>query len=733
MSNLLEYTFSLKDQASGTLQKLTGKSLEASARFEELREKTQKLHQVSKDFGGSVVSLKQKIDLLQQERDLIPAENLSKIRQYNSEIKRLGGEVERLQSVNGRNPLKNAFTAVREQIPGAELLTNPFVVGSAAVAKATTVALSFEEGMSQVNATAQLQQGELDALGKKLISYGEDSVVPLADIPVAFNKVLSAVGDTDKALQIFPATLKASEAGFVDINIAADAVTNILGAVNLSADKAEYAFDVMFRAMNAGKVEMTELASYMPKVLANTGALVNPLEQVGGAFAFLTTKGADAAQSTVLLQNGLKTLNNAASVEKLQKMGVQVIDPLTKKMRSLPDIAKDLQGQFAKFGGDAEKEMAFMGKLGLDQEAAAFFSLLAKDAEGLADAIRQTSEASGELERTYGLTGNTSNELKKAWNKLQSVALSLGKLVLPIINIGLSVFSEGLGILRDVFSGLLAFVQENQKWFILLGGALAFVVFWMKALELAAILQYVWMMRGAISTTILAAAKAKLATVTALASGAFRGLSAALAANPIGFIIGLVVALGLAVVYMWNNFEGFRGFLFGLWESVKAIFGGMLEIASDTLGGIGKLLRGIIEMDYSIVGGGLKMLDKAGKNYETLGAKVAVAYKKGFDKGVANFQAENPLEALMEKPKELETVFGKPDDPTPTSPDSPIVSGLQSVSGGGSKPVNINITLDALVQGLTIQSQSTGEGAERMREVVIEELQRVLNSANQYA
>ena len=75
---------------------------------------------------------------MQQERDLIPAENLSKIRQYNSEIKRLGGEVERLQSVNGRNPLKNAFAAVREQIPGVELIANPFVVGGAAVAKATT-------------------------------------------------------------------------------------------------------------------------------------------------------------------------------------------------------------------------------------------------------------------------------------------------------------------------------------------------------------------------------------------------------------------------------------------------------------------------------------------------------------------------------------------------------------------------------------------------------------------
>src|SRR5690606_42088554 len=48
-----------------------------------------------------------------------------------------------------------------------------------------------------------------------------------------------------------------------------------------------------------------------------------------------------------------------------------------------------------------------------------------------------------------------------------------------------------------------------------------------------------------------------------------RGLYAALRANPIGFIIGLIGALVAGFMYLWENSEGFRNFWIGLWEAIK--------------------------------------------------------------------------------------------------------------------------------------------------------------------
>lgn len=65
-----------------------------------------------------------------------------------------------------------------------------------------------------------------------------------------------------------------------------------------------------------------------------------------------------------------------------------------------------------------------------------------------------------------------------------------------------------------------------------------------------------------------------IGTIIALINGAktaILALNVAMAANPIGLVIGLITALVATFAYLWNTSEDFRNFWIGLWEGIKNV------------------------------------------------------------------------------------------------------------------------------------------------------------------
>lgn len=66
-----------------------------------------------------------------------------------------------------------------------------------------------------------------------------------------------------------------------------------------------------------------------------------------------------------------------------------------------------------------------------------------------------------------------------------------------------------------------------------------------------------------------------ISTVIGIINGvktAFMALSAVMSANPIGVVVGLIVALIATFALLWNKCEAFRNFWKGLWTGIKATF-----------------------------------------------------------------------------------------------------------------------------------------------------------------
>nr|DAP70156.1 MAG TPA: tail tape measure [Caudoviricetes sp.] len=134
MSNILEYTLSLKDRVSGTLTKIgiaNNKQLETWAK---VQQRVAASDATMKKCGVSLGSLRERVAALRAEKEWIPANNINAIRRSNIEIKSLEGQIRRLESVNGGR-LKAWFGNLKSAVPMVGMLTNPLLWLGAAIYK----------------------------------------------------------------------------------------------------------------------------------------------------------------------------------------------------------------------------------------------------------------------------------------------------------------------------------------------------------------------------------------------------------------------------------------------------------------------------------------------------------------------------------------------------------------------------------------------------------------------
>ena len=169
MANILEYTLTLKDLVSAKLQKIGVTNDAMLDKFGELQLTQAKVTKAFAQMGTSVQTLQQKIALLKAERDLLPIENLSAIRKYNSEIKKLERSITKLQTLNG-SKIKTWFSEALNSLPG--IATNPLILAGAMIGG--SIKKGMEADLQQANITTLLR-GDVEkakALYAQLSDYG---------------------------------------------------------------------------------------------------------------------------------------------------------------------------------------------------------------------------------------------------------------------------------------------------------------------------------------------------------------------------------------------------------------------------------------------------------------------------------------------------------------------------------------------------------------------------------
>jgi TP901 family phage tail tape measure protein len=422
-----------------------------------------------------------KLELLLELKNHL-AQGFTKAHAYvNSQMRDMKDKVSQFSAANTK-----AFTAIQDEVPGAAraigLLKNPYVLAAAAavafgaaVGKSTAMALDWERGMAEVNVTAQLTPVELDKLGKKLLWIGAHGTQAIQDIPTAFNRIISAGLDTDKALEALVPTLKAAKAGFTDVETVAAAG---VATMKSSGQDINTVYDVLFATLNKGNVQFRDIANYLPKIIPGARNAGFSLQEVGGAFAFLTAQGQTAEYTTTGLMNTFKAFSKPETIKGFKSIGVDIFDaqrntkPFLKIMQELSAVmqkAKDKESFIAKFS-----------QIGLDQDAVAAVATMLQNTNELKSTIDFTINSFGQLDNAVKNSKTSTEGWAEGWNKVKFLAIEFGQLFVPIIEwagVKFNSFMEGIInsflIFKMVGAGVVASFKELMTVIEPIGQALA--------------------------------------------------------------------------------------------------------------------------------------------------------------------------------------------------------------------------------------------------------------------
>lgn len=247
-----------------------------------------------------------------------------------------------------------------------------------------------------------------------------------------------------------------------------------------------------------------------------------------------------------------------------------------------------------------------------------------------------------------------------------------------------------------------------------------------------------------------------LAFATGKLTFAQLSLNAAMLLNPIGIVVGAIAVLIGLIVIAWNKFAWFRGGVMGLWETFKLFVTFLKDAVINTVkglidmfSGLGKIIKGIFSGNFDEVKlgakqaasgfansyGGLGIVKAAQEN----GSKIGETWAKGYNKGLDSFAKSKADKKAKDEGAVTDantllgggySLSGANTTNQTINPDDKI----KSIAGGGSKPTNITINLNKeMVGSITVQSTNVTEGAGRIKDIVIEAMAEVLNSANRLA
>ena len=531
----------------GNTELLSQKQKLLSQSIQETKEKLTTLktaaEQANQALGNGEISQEQ-YDALQ--REIIETENELKqleqqARESGAALQEIAAKGEKLKTVG------DSVTNVGEKFMPATAA----VVGLGAAAVKT--AADFDSGMSKVAAISGATGDDLQALRDKAREMGSKTKFSASEAAEAMEYMAMAGWKTTDMLGGIEGIMNLAAASGESLATTSDIVTDALTAFGLKADDAGHFSDVLAAASSNANTNVSMMGETFKYAAPIAGALGFSVEDTAEAIGLMANAGIKGSQAGTSLRT---IMNNLAGEVKIcgSALGEVTIQTTNAdgSMRELSDILVDCRGAFSQL---SESEQAAAAEALVGKNAMSGFLALMnaapEDIDKLSSAIENCDGKSAEMAAT--MQDNLAGQLTILKSQLEELAISFGEILMPAI--------------RSIVSGIQGFVDklnsmdETTKRVIV---TIALIV-----AAIGPVLIVVGKIISAVGTIMTIVPK--VAAAIKAVKGAFAGLNAVMAANPIILVIAAIAALVAAFIYLWNTSDEFRQFWIDLWENIKAV------------------------------------------------------------------------------------------------------------------------------------------------------------------
>ena len=429
--------------------------------------------------------------------------------------------------------------------------------------------------------------------------------------------------------------------------------------------------NVMAAAGQAGSAELPAISAALQQCGMAAKAANVSFEETNAAIQVLDKAGKKASEGGVALRNVLGQLSKGRFVEKqaaeeLEKAGIDVV--------ALGDNSKSLKERLEMLKPMLNDSALLSKFFGVENANAARALIQGTDAlQDFTYAVTGTSSATDQAavvmqsyaERqaavnakiedfkisVFQATGDTTLYAGAIMGLLTPLAqtmpliMGVGKLMLLIKSLNWAgMWASVVGWVRSagvnlaLMNGTLSATNMMSLGFIgNMGRAtIALVRFatvgLFNALKGMGALVLSFVTTGAASATFSGIASTAFGTFATAATTACRAVGVAIMNIPIiGWVAAAVAALAALGVYFWNTSVKFRAVLKGTWAAFKAFFTGIGQLARQTFGAIGDLIKAAFRFDSSGIDTALKRLRSG---YADFGKQISEAFNGAYSSGM---------------------------------------------------------------------------------------------------
>jgi TP901 family phage tail tape measure protein len=395
-------------------------------------------------------------------------------------------------------------------------VTMPIVaIGGAALKSA----VDFEASMTQIESLVGLSAEAVAGFTKDVKGLAGETARAPKELADAMFFITSAGLRGATATDTLAASAKAAAVGLGDAATIADLATSALnayGAENLSATDAT---DVMVAAVREGKLEASELAGSMGRVLPIASAMGVQFNEVGAAFAALSRTGTNAAEAATQVRGIMASLLRPTkqAEEALTGMGLSSAGLRTQlKEQGLLATLKTLS---EKFDGNSEAAASVFGNI---RALSGVMDLMGANVKGTEAIFASMTDTTGALDRAFAITSETAAfKLQQAMSDVKLALVNIGEVLIPVIVPAIQKLAEWVSTVADKFANLSPFMQKTV----------------LVVIGLVAALGPLLMIAGQVATIM----------------GALAGTALAAAAGTIALTAGIVALVAIPLFLWWKS------------------------------------------------------------------------------------------------------------------------------------------------------------------------------------
>ena len=402
-------------------------------------------------------------------------------------------------------------------------------------AKAVSVSQQFEQSMANAGSVAGATGEDFEKMTAIAREMGSKTVFSASQAADALYYMASAGYKVDQMADSIEATLNLAAATQTDLADATSIVISTLNMYGMEASSAERVTNVFAAAIGNSMATMGKLSESMSYVGPVANSLGYSIEETVGALSVLYNAGYEGSQAGTVLRQALVNLMNPTSsaIGVFEELGIS-LDEINPSTHSFAEIIARL-GDAGMDTAQAMKVFGARGGPGMLALLSAGSDAVVEMTESITGTNKATEMASIQLDTLQG-------QYKILKSELEEIAIAFGDILIPIIR---QFITKYISPLTARLMGL----NSGQKKQIVLIAAIA----------------------AAIGPLLLVLGKVVGSVGTILKVGG-------LLFSKVGLIIAGVAAVIAILIYLWNTNEDFRNAVKKIWEKIKSIIVGALNV-----------------------------------------------------------------------------------------------------------------------------------------------------------